>query len=94
MFNTPTNLIQTHVNYCKYKLQSNITYMDFSQHSVSVRQTIVMTSGCEKEVEGELLRFIRVTCIKQGEMEGSAKYMELLRMAENYFQQSLTKEER
>ncbi|KAM9188224.1 protein ecdysoneless homolog [Mergus octosetaceus] len=29
----------------------------------------------------------------KGEMEGSAKYMELLHMAEDYFQQSLTKEE-
>lgn len=50
--------------------------------------------GCEKQVEGELLTFLLVCWIKQGEMEGSAKYLELLRMAEHYFQQSVNKPER
>lgn len=52
-----------------------------------------MKSGREKQVEGELLTFLLVCWIKQGEMEGSAKYLELLRMAEHYFQQSVNKPE-
>lgn len=73
----------------------SVTCFDFSQHEISVWQTVIVVKpDCEKEGEGEWFRFIFVPCIKQGEMEGSAKYLELLHMAEDYFQQSVTKPER